>query len=479
MRPSNSERQPVYKGRSRVRLLDLDASPASLFAPLAARPGSIFLDSALTDRYGLGRWSFIMYDPLFTLSDRDDTIVFRIGNRLRWERINFFEALRQSLALFSVKGEPSWIPFRGGAAGYFAYELGRQTERLPAAAVDDLNLPEACLGFYDIVLAFDHLMEQWFLCHIDFGLKRPDLEARFREVKILVAKAKMGPGERAELHAGPLQSNFEPEQYLEAIARARRYIEAGDIYQANVSQRFSAVIEQGEPWQVYERLREKNAAPFAAFLQFGAFQVLSSSPERFLLARGDRVETRPIKGTRPRGESPREDAWYKAQLLASIKDRAELNMIVDLERNDLGRVCRYGTVAVTRHAQCESYARVHHLVSTVEGMLRPDCDVADLMLAAFPGGSITGAPKIRAMEIIDELEPNVRSVYTGSIGYIGFDGDLDLNIAIRTMIISGRRVCFGSGGGIVYDSDPQMEYDETYDKARALIEALGGRVGGF
>jgi len=191
------------------------------------------------------------------------------------------------------------------------------------------------------------------------------------------------------------------------------------------------------------------------------------------------VETRPIKGTRPRGATPREDAWFKAQLLASEKDRAELNMIVDLERNDLGRVCRYGKVSVTRHARCESYARVHHLVSTVEGVIREDCDVADLLVATFPGGSITGAPKIRSMEIIDELEPTVRNVYTGSIGYIGFDGDLDLNIAIRTMIMKGNQVYFGAGGGIVYDSDPGMEYDETFDKARALIEALGGRADGF
>jgi para-aminobenzoate synthetase component 1 len=479
MKPSRLSRAPAYKGRSRVRLLDLDAQPADLFAPLASRPGSIFLESALRDRYGLGRWSFIMYDPLFTVSSREETVAFRIGNRMRWEKLNPFESLRQSLALFAVEGDPSWIPFRGGAAGYFSYELNRQIERLPARAMDDLGLPESCLGFYDTVLAFDHLMEQWFLCHTDFGLKRPDLEARLREVKILVAKAKMGTENKAAFQVSRLESNFDQEGYLATIARAKEYIVAGDIYQVNLSQRFHAEIEQGEAWDIYERLREKNTAPFAAFLQYGPYQILSSSPERFLLVRGDRVETRPIKGTRPRGSNAREDAWFKAQLLASAKDRAELNMIVDLERNDLGRVSRCGSVAVTRHAQCESYTRVHHLVSTVEGHLRPDTDVADLLLATFPGGSITGAPKIRAMEIIDELEPHVRSVYTGAIGYIGFDGDLDLNIAIRTMILVGQRVYFGAGGGIVFDSDPALEYEETFDKARALIEALGGRVGGF
>jgi para-aminobenzoate synthetase component 1 len=480
MRLSREDRKPVYKGRSRIRLLEISVSPVELFAPLANRPGSIFLDSALVDRFGLGRWSFILFDPIFTFSSRGETVVLQIGKHLKWERVNPFVSLRRSLSLFSVAGDPSWIPFRGGAAGYLSYELGRQVERLPATVTDDLDLPEVFLGFYDTVLAHDHIMDQWFICHTDFGLRRPDLEARMREVKLQVAKArKIRDLDDVEIRTGPLGSNFERDEYLKAIEKAKRYIKAGDIYQVNLSQRFRAEVEQGGAWDIYKRLREENAAPFAAFLQFGPFQVLSSSPERFLSVREQRVETRPIKGTRPRGAVPREDAWFKAQLLDSEKDRAELNMIVDLERNDLGRVCRYGKVSVTRHARCESYARVHHLVSTVEGVIREEYDVADLLIAAFPGGSITGAPKIRSMEIIDELEPTVRNVYTGSIGYIGFDGGVDLNIAIRTMIMSGKQVYFGAGGGIVYDSDPGMEYDETYDKARALIEALGGRADGF
>jgi para-aminobenzoate synthetase component I len=476
---SREGKAPTYRGRSRVRLLDFEVLPHQMFASLARQPGAMFLDSALIDRYGLGRWSFIVYDPLLIVSSRGDTSAYRIGKRTKWEGADFFRTLRRSLGLFTVEGDPSWIPFRGGAVGFMAYELGRRIERMPETVDDDLGLPESFFGFYDTVLAYDHIMEQWFLCHIDFRLKRPDFEARLREVKIMVARARQPKPAPPALQVGPLRSNFKPEDYLHAVSRAKAYISLGDIYQVNLSQRFAASLAGGNAWDLYLKLRETNPAPFAAFVQAGQFQLLSSSPERFLNVKNDHVETRPIKGTRPRGASPREDAWYRAQLLASEKDRAELNMIVDLERNDLGRVCQYGSIAVTRHAQCETYARVHHLVSTVEGKLRPEADVTDLLQATFPGGSITGAPKIRSMQIIDELEPCVRNAYTGAIGYLGYDGDLDLNIAIRTMIINGSRVYFSAGGGIVADSDPQLEFDETVDKARALIDALGGKFGAF
>jgi len=220
MRLSREGRRPVYKGRSRIRLLEISVSPVELFAPLANRNGSIFLDSALVDRFGLGRWSFILFDPIFTFSSRGDDVVLQIGRRLKWEQVNPFVSLRRSLSLFSVAGNPSWIPFRGGAAGFLSYELGRRIERLPAGVKDDLELPEACLGFYDTVLAHDHIMDQWFICHTDFGLKRPDLEARMREVKLQVAKArKIREIEEIEIRTGPLGSNFERDQYLQAIKR--------------------------------------------------------------------------------------------------------------------------------------------------------------------------------------------------------------------------------------------------------------------
>jgi para-aminobenzoate synthetase component 1 len=268
-----------------------------------------------------------------------------------------------------------------------------------------------------------------------------------------------------------LKSNFSHEEYLKAVENVREYIRAGDIFQVNLSQRFEADLNI-PPYELYQRLRKINPAPFASYLGFDGVSVVGASPERFLKVQGDWVETRPIKGTRPRGKSEAEDRALADELLASIKDRAENVMIVDLERNDLGRVCRYGTVRVTELAILETYPTVFHLTSTVKGRLCEDKDRIDLLKATFPGGSITGAPKVRAMEIIDELESTRRSVYTGSIGYLSFSGEMDLNIVIRTFLVKGGRAYFQVGGGIIYDSEPEAEYVETLDKARALIQAL-------
>jgi para-aminobenzoate synthetase component 1 len=272
------------------------------------------------------------------------------------------------------------------------------------------------------------------------------------------------------------ECGFTADTYKDSVRRVKEYILAGDIYQANLSQRFSAPLLE-PAWGLYRRLRMVNSAPFSAFLNFGDFAVASSSPERFLLVEGPDVETRPIKGTSRRYEDAALDAGSRRDLLASLKDAAELSMIVDLERNDLGRVCDYGSVEVTEHAVLESYAMVHHLVSTVTGRLNDGRDVIDLLKATFPGGSITGAPKIRSMEIIDELEPTARSVYTGAIGYLGLNGRHDLNIAIRTMIMRGGRVYFQVGGGIVADSEPESEFQETLDKGRAMFAAVTGLRG--
>lgn len=258
---------------------------------------------------------------------------------------------------------------------------------------------------------------------------------------------------------------------MRAVQKARQYIIDGDIFEVNLSQRFEASIGVS-PHALYSRLRAINPAPFASYLGFDEVQIVGASPERFLRKKGNAVETRPIKGTRRRGVTPEEDAQLAAQLMSSAKDHAENMMIVDLERNDLGRVCEYGSVRVTELAILESYPTVFHLTSTVEGRLREDKDCVDLLRAAFPGGSITGAPKVRSMEIIEELEPTRRSVYTGSIGYLGFNGDLDLNIVIRTFLVKGDKVYFQAGGAVVYDSDPAEEYQETLDKAKALLAAL-------
>jgi para-aminobenzoate synthetase component 1 len=268
-----------------------------------------------------------------------------------------------------------------------------------------------------------------------------------------------------------LKSNFTPEGYIEAVDRVREYIAAGDVFQVNLSQRFETELTV-TPYELYRRLRRLNPAPFASYLNFDGITIVSASPERFLRVDGDWVETRPIKGTRPRGKNSVEDTMLAQELLNSAKDHAENVMIVDLERNDLGRVCQYGTVKVTELAILETFPTVFHLTSTVIGKLRPDKNRIDLLKAAFPGGSISGAPKVRAMEIIDELEPTRRSVYTGTIGYLSFGRNIDLNIVIRTFIIKGDIAYFQVGGGIIYDSNAEAEYQETLDKAKALIQAL-------
>ena len=268
-----------------------------------------------------------------------------------------------------------------------------------------------------------------------------------------------------------LRSNFTKKNYLKAVSKAKEYIHNGDIYQMSMTQRFHCKLPV-EPIDLYYILREKNAAPFSAFLNFPEVKIGSSSPERFLFLKGDIIETRPIKGTRPRGENEIEDKKYIVELKNSIKDRAELNMIVDLERNDLGKFCNYGSVEVSEHAVIEKYAKVFHSVSTIVGKVRKKFDIADILKATFPGGSITGAPKIRAMQIVDELEPTVRAVYTGSIGYIGIDNTMDINIVIRTFIIKEDNFYYNVGGGIVEDSVPEEEFQETLDKGLALQETL-------
>jgi para-aminobenzoate synthetase component 1 len=268
-----------------------------------------------------------------------------------------------------------------------------------------------------------------------------------------------------------LRSNMTRRSYIKKVNKIKEYIHDGDIYQANFSQRFEAALPV-EPMDLYYILRDKNAAPFSAFLKFPEFCIGSSSPERFLFLKGDTIETRPIKGTVPRGKDAADDCRYAAELENSIKNRAELNMIVDLERNDLGKFCYYGTVKVPEHAVIEKYAKVFHSVSTVTGRVKKGTDISDIVKAAFPGGSITGAPKIRAMEIIDELEPTARGIYTGSIGYIGIDSTIDLNIVIRTFVIKENKFYYNVGGGIVEDSIPADEYRETLDKGIALEETL-------
>jgi para-aminobenzoate synthetase component 1 len=460
----------------------------------------LFLDSAA--RGSLGRHSFLAADPIAVVRSKGShTEHLDLLNGT--ERVVDGDALHIARALLAphrVTAVPELPPFQGGAAGYLAYDWGRQLERLPAPRHDDLGLPDVVLGVYDWVLAWDHQESRAWL--ISTGLPETSPAARTRRaaeraaaVRSRLGLTSLGPPSRGGLETrdqGPgtdaapsypveegwwnprleLRSSFTHGGYLDAVARVREYILAGDIFQANLSQRFEAPLGE-PPWALYRRLRLRNAAPFAAYLDFPDAQVLSASPERFLrVDEGGRIETRPIKGTRPRGVGPEHDAALGRALTESAKDRAENLMIVDLMRNDLSRVCQPGTVRVSELFALEHYATVHHLVSTVVGTLAPGLDALDVLRGTFPGGSITGAPKIRAMEIIAELEPSQRGVYCGSVGYWSITGALDTNIAIRTMVALDDHVYFSAGGGIVADSDCELEYRETLDKARGMIDAL-------
>ncbi len=458
----------------KVALLPDVAGMEDLCHSVAHLPYTAWLDTSLP-MANLGRYSFLGWEPWLVLTSRGRECVleYRSGKREHVEA-DPFKVLRDILQRHRQHSLEGFPPFLSGGIGYLAYELGRLIERLPGRAVDDLGLPEMAFGFYDQVVAYDHVSgETWLATSTASGegLTAEERWERARDALAASPPAYEGNGNGRDVD---FSCGFTRPDYLEAVRRVKEYILAGDIYQANLSQRFSAPISE-HPWAIYRRLRRLNTAPFSAYLNFGPVQVCSSSPERFVRIDGDRVETRPIKGTRHRGRDAAEDRRLAEELLASPKDRAELSMIVDLERNDMGRVCSYGSVQVEEHAVIESYATVHHLVSTVAGQLHPGRDVVDLLRASFPGGSITGAPKIRSMEIIDELEPTARSIYTGCIGYLGFDGRADLNIAIRTMLVKGPQAFFQVGGGIVADSVPEDEYQETLDKGEAIFHTLQGR----
>ncbi|NWF77626.1 MAG: aminodeoxychorismate synthase component I [Chloroflexi bacterium] len=457
-----------------------------LFELIKDRPYSFFLDSGM-DPQRLGRYSFLGSEPFLVMSSRGSEITLVRGREYAVQHDNPFDVIGKLLEIYKLDRCPAPVPFTGGAVGYFSYDLCHFIEDLPSTAIDDLKLPESYFAFYDAIMAFDHLEEKTYL--VATGFPETEEEQRLRRARMRLeemrdwlysASHSQQPSflrEKAEFQSGQrnreilLKSNFTAEQYFKAVNRVREYIAAGDVFQVNLSQRFEADLEIS-PYELHKRLRKVNPAPFASYLNFPDVAIVSASPERFLKVQDDRVETRPIKGTRPRGGDPAEDEQLAHELTHSSKDRAENIMIVDLERNDLGRVCRYGTVKVTELAILETFPTVFHLTSTVVGRLRRGKSNIDLLKATFPGGSITGAPKVRAMEIIDELEPTKRSVYTGSLGYLSFNGDMDINIVIRTFLIKEGKAYFQVGGGIIYDSDSEAEYRETLDKAKALMQAL-------
>jgi para-aminobenzoate synthetase component 1 len=464
-----------------------------VFQRLGGLAHPLFLDSAQAHPT-LGRYSFVTADPWVWLWSRGRRTCLSTRNQVL-EDSDPFAVLAEFLKRYSLGPVPGLPPFQGGAAGLFGYDLCHHLEKLPRPVFNEFAIPDLALGLYDWVLAFDHAQDRAWLISTGFPETEPRLRQRRAEQRRAEIKRRLGGGwsrmatlraaidkappiERAQLAPQwpvpglpSLTSNFDRKAYLAAAARAVEYTHAGDCFQVNLSQRLLAPARLSA-LELYSRLRRRNSAPFAGYFDLGDFVVASASPERFLRVERAEIETRPIKGTRPRGATPQKDEACIRELLASAKDRAENVMIVDLLRNDLGRVCAYGSVRVPAVCHLETYRFVHHLVSEVRGRLREGLGLVDLLRAAFPGGSVTGAPKIRAMEIIAELEPTARGPYCGCLGYLGFDGTMDSNILIRTMTMGRGWVQFPVGGGIVADSVPEQEYAETWHKAEGLLRAL-------
>ena len=432
------------------------ANPADYFAAIRHAPGAVLLDSGrpTADR---GRYDLMSAWPLEELAVRPQE-----SGR------DFLQRLRDSLNQLGKAELPSPydLPFAGGLIGYLSYDFGRLLEQLPAHSLDDLQLPTARLGLYAWALISDH---QHASSQLVF---HPSLDASERERLTQLFSQPAPLSNQPFSLTQPMQPDISASQYEQALEQIHRYIQAGDCYQVNYTQRFSAPC-QGDAWTAYCALRAACPTPFSGFMSLPDDNaILSLSPERFVRVNQNQVETRPIKGTRPRGRDSVEDAANAAELLASPKDRAENLMIVDLLRNDLGRTCRTGSVSVPQLFALESYPNVHHLVSSVIGELAEDKDALDLIGDSFPGGSITGAPKIRAMQIIDELEPTRRSIYCGSLLYLDVRGEMDSSIAIRSLLIKGGRVSCWGGGGIVADSDWQDEYQESITKVKVLLDTL-------
>ena len=446
----------------KISELPYHRNSAELFEVLAGEEWSVFLDSGYPN-IDSGRFDILSGRPFRTFVTRGrETVVTEMGGETSVSLDDPFDLVR--LNLESRVENLSGIPYCGGAMGYFAYDLGRRIEKLPERAQNDLGVPEMAVALYDWAVVVDHHKRRAWLAG---QCRSPetsriwnDLERAFRSA----AQLRL-PRYRT---MSPIHANMDKAAYARAFEQIKKYIRDGDCYQVNLAQRFDVEVA-GDPWDVYLHMRKSNPAPFAAFLRLPGLAVLSSSPERFLNVVDGQVETKPIKGTIRRSPYAYEDKALAAQLLESEKDRAENLMIVDLLRNDIGKTCQIGSVAVPKLFALESFATVHHLVSTVTGRLDPGRHVLDLLRGCFPGGSITGAPKVRAMEIIEELEPHRRGVYCGSIGYVGFDGNVDTNIAIRTAVISDQKLYYWAGGGIVSDSQLDAEYDETFAKAGAVM----------
>tara|TARA_R110002126_G_scaffold15185_14_gene62543 strand:- start:4661 stop:6061 length:1401 start_codon:yes stop_codon:yes gene_type:complete len=438
------------------------ADLATIFSHFADHPWAMLLDSAASDHPN-SRYQIMAIQPMATLTANNGTTTLRDELGSHDYQQDPFTVLDCALKRYFPEPFATELPFTGGALGYFGYDLGRYLEKLPALSEHDIALPDMAVGLYSWALIFDKQQQQ--LWCVDYN---GDAEARWQ---LIQHQLNQNVVTAPFMLTSNWQSNISQQQYNDRFSQIQQHLLNGNCYQINLAQRFSAGYK-GDEWQAYLALRQANAAPFSAFIRLEHGAVLSISPERFLQLKNRQVETKPIKGTRPRHSNPQLDQQAAEQLQQAEKDRAENVMIVDLLRNDLGKVCAVGSVAVPALFAIESFPAVHHLVSTVTGTLAEQYSACDLLRGAFPGGSITGAPKVAAMQIIEQLEPHRRSVYCGAIGYINNNGDMDTNIAIRTLVCSEDAIYCWAGGGIVADSEAASEHQETLDKVNKILPIL-------
>jgi para-aminobenzoate synthetase component 1 len=464
-------------------------TPEALVSRLAGEPGVVLLRTGQFDSTA-ARYSFVTARPFATFRSVGSRCETFSSGRQQIQFGNPWSLLDRMMARYQLLDEPD-LPFPlGGCFGYWGYDLKNFVEpKLPRRAANDLDLPDCCVGFYDSLVVFDHVLSKMWIVstgiEADGSHSERRAQAQMDFWKSRLREHQSDPTNSASVHPPPSprregsvspalslpSSNLTRDDFLSRVERALAYIHAGDIYQVNLSHRLQAQFP-GSGWDLFQRLSAVSPAPFSAYLDLGDFQIASSSPELFLRLTGGQIRTRPIKGTRPRSPDATRDAQLMYELQTSGKEMAELVMITDLLRNDLGRVCEFGSVQVPELVRLERYAHVQHLVSTVEGRLRPDVTHFEAFASCFPGGSVTGAPKFRAMEIIDELEPNLRGPYTGALGYLGFNRESQLSIIIRAAVCKDGNAYFHTGAGIVAESDPSAEYDETLAKAAGFLQTL-------
>lgn len=411
----------------------------------------------------LGRYSFIGLNPFTTFKYENNVCIIN-NKEFNGEP---FEELSKLITRYEIENNTE-LPYVAGAMGYFSYDIGRTIEEIPVMTVEEVKIPDCYFYFYDNAVIVDNLKKKTYITSLGILKSKEDST---NELKDKISKGHKVQYREVNKGNTEFTSNFGKDEYIDTVEKVRQYIRTGDVYITNLTQRFCCETKKN-PYEVYKNLRHINPAPFAGFMNVEDFSLVSSSPERFLEIRNNIVQTRPIKGTRPRGKNEEEDLKNRQELIDSEKDKSELLMIVDLERNDLSKVCKPYSVKVTELFKLEEYSTVFHLVANVIGELKDEYTAVDCIKACFPGGSITGAPKVRSMEVIEELEPTRRNIYTGCMGYLGFDGNADLNIVIRTILMKDGNAYLGVGGGITWESVKEAEYDETLDKARALMKVL-------